>query len=186
LASVEASEEILRLRNQIDDLKQQLASSAVSRPHGSEALAQGDEEFSIDFTLTVTDRNRPYPRQHERYPRVEVLTWSALLRLFGPYFLTESKLSNMRSAINRALKNRAAETAEAEFLDLELGAASISETSLQMVIVQFVALGYLKLTMEKDESNKELRLAELTPLGRQQLMTVTAVKSSSSASAIDS
>jgi hypothetical protein len=57
LASVEASEEILRLRNQIDDLKQQLASSAVSRPHGSEALAQGDEEFSIDFTLTVTDRN---------------------------------------------------------------------------------------------------------------------------------
>lgn len=185
LASAEASEEILRLRNQIDDLKHELEAAAVSKPQGSEALAQGDEEISIEFTLTFTDRSRPYPYQHERYARVEIFTWSTLLRIFGPYFLTESKLANLKSAINRTLKDRAAETSEAEFPDLHLGAASISESSLQIITVQFVALGYIKLNMEKDDSSKEVRLAELTPLGRQQLMTVTAVKSINSTSAID-
>ncbi|MDO8729014.1 MAG: hypothetical protein Q7K26_03960 [bacterium] len=185
LASAEASEEILRLRHQIDDLMRAMESLAFAKPQGSDILAQGDEEVSIEYTLTATDRSKGYPYEHQRCVFVEVFSWATLLKAFGPYFLTKSKLSNLKSALNRVLKARAADTAEVKFPELEFGAASIAESSLQTVMVQFVALGYIKLEMEKDEFGKEVRLAELTPLGRQQLMTVTAIKSMSAPSYVD-
>jgi len=177
IASTEASEEILRLRRQIDDLMLQQTTSAFVKPQGSDELAQGDEVVSVEYTLTVSDRSKGYPYEKKRLIYSEKFTWTILFKTFGPLFLTKSKLSNLKLALNRALKERAFEMTEISFPEHEFGAASISESSLQTVTVQFVALGYLRLEMDKDESGQEVRLAELTPLGRQQLMTVTAIKS---------
>ncbi len=177
LASTEAAEEILRLRRQIDDLILEQTTSAFVRPQGSDDLAQGDEELLVEYTLTVSDRSKGYPYEKKRLIYSEKFTWAILLKTFGPLFLTKSKLSNLKLALNRALKERAFETVEMSFPALEFGAASISESSLQTITVQFVALGYLRLEMDNDESGQEVRLAALTPLGRQQLMTVTAIKS---------
>lgn len=175
LASAEATEEIVRLRQLSDQLTQELNRISVAKPIGSETLAQGDDLVELAFTTTLTKPGQSYPRQHLKKVKTELLTWKELLVSFGPYLLAESKLSNIKSALNRILRERSINEIVDEFPDMEFGATAISESSLQLVIVQFAALGYLSLSTSHDDFGKEIRLAALTPLGKQELMTASAV-----------
>ncbi len=176
LASPEAAEEIVRLRQINDQLTQDLSRLAVSRPVGSEALAQSEDQIELGYTATLSERGAGYPRQHYRQQGTEVLTWKALLIACGPYLLSESKLSNIKSALNRIIRERIYDNILDAYPDLEFGAATIQESSLQLVIVQFTALGYIAIATKRDDAGKELRTAVLTPLGKHELMTATAVR----------
>ena len=176
LAGPEAAEEIVRLRQINDQLTQDLSRLAVSRPLGSESLAQGDDQVELGYTVTLSERGTGYPRQHHRLTGTEVWTWKELLIACGPYLLSESKLSNIKSALNRIVRERVYEEVVEANPELDFGAATIQESSLQLVIVQFTALGYISIATERDEAGKELRTAVLSPLGKHELMTATAVK----------
>jgi hypothetical protein len=176
LASVEASEEIIRLRQLTDQMKEEVARLSLSKPTGSDSLAQGDDEVELTFVVTLTEPDHTYPRRHQRFPGSKLFTWKELLSAFGPYLLTESKLSNVKAALNRAIRDGVAMSMYDEHPDLEFGAVTVSESSLQLVVVQFTALGYLQLSMSKDDAGKEIRLAALTALGRHELTKAIAVQ----------
>ena len=184
LASSEASAEIVRLRQINDQLSKELSKLSVARPAGSEALAQGDDQVELVFTVTLTDRSSGYPYQYQRITESEVFTWKELLIASGPYLLSESKLSNVKSALNRILKDRSFQAIAEAYPDLEVGAATIQESSLQLVIVQFTALGYIQISTNRDDGGKEVRMAVLTPLGRTELMAASAVRKGQKAIAI--
>jgi hypothetical protein len=177
LAGPEAAEEILRLRQLNDQLTQDLSRLAVSRPLGSDALAQGEDPVELGYTVTLSERGREYPRRHHRFTGTGTWTWRELLIACGPYLLSEAKLSNIKSALNRIVRERHAydEVVEAH-PELDFGAVAIQESSLQLVIVQFTALGYISIATERDDASKEIRTAVLSPLGKHELMTATAVK----------
>lgn len=176
LASAQAAEEIVRLRQVNDQLSEELGRLSVTRPAGSESLAQGDDQVELAFTVTLTERSAGYPRQHHRQVMTEVLTWKELLVAFGPYLLSESKLSNVKSAVNRVLRDRVLEEVTSQHPAYDFKNTLIQESSLQLVIVQFAALGYLSIATSRDDAGKEVRTAVLTPLGRVELMAVSAVK----------
>lgn len=176
LASTEAAAEIVRLRQLNDQLAQELSKVSVARPTGSERLAQNDDQVELVFAVTLTDRSAGYPYQHQRVTTTELFSWRELLVACGPYLLSESKLSNIKSALNRILKDKAYPDISAAHPDLDFGAATVHESSLQLVIVQFTALGYLQISTSRDEGGKELRTAVLTPLGRSELMAASAVR----------
>lgn len=176
LASSEAAEEIVRLRQLNDQLSEELNTLSVSRPSGSENLAQGDDPVELAFTVTLTERPSGHPRQHHRFTDSTLLTWKEVLVTCGPYLLSESKLSNIKFALNRVVKDRVYEEVADANPELEFSTATIHESSLQLVIVQFAALGYLSITTTRDEGGKEIRTAVLTPLGRTELMAASAVK----------
>ena len=176
LASSEASAEIVRLRQINDHLTEDLNRLAVARPLGSEALAQGDDQVELVFMVTLTDRSTGYPYKSKRITETELFTWKELLVASGPYLLSESKLSNVKSALNRILKDRSYVDMAESFPDLEIGAATIQESSLQLVIVQFTALGYIQISTNRDDQGREIRTAVLTPLGRSELMSASAVR----------
>ncbi|NRF71866.1 DUF4062 domain-containing protein [Aquincola sp. S2] len=176
LAGPEAAEEIVRLRQLNDQLTHNLGRLAVSRPIGSESLAQGADEVELAYTVTLSERSNAYPRQHHRLADTETFTWKDLLVAAGPYLLSESKISNIKSSLNRIIRERVYDEVVTSNPDLDFGAATVHESSLQMVTVQFAALGYLSIATTREEGGKELRTAVLTPLGRQELMTATAVR----------
>jgi hypothetical protein len=176
LASAEAAEEIVRLRQLNDQLAEELRRVSVTRPAGSESLAQGDDQVELTFTVTLTERGVGYQRQYHRQVMSEVLTWKELLTTFGPYLLSESKLSNVKSALNRVLRDRVLEDVTSKYPEYEFTSTTIQESSLQLVIVQFAALGYLSISTSRDDTGKEFRTAVLTPLGRAELMAASAVK----------
>lgn len=66
LASSEASEEIIRLRQLNDALQDQVSRLSLSRPTGSDELAQGEDEVQLTFVVTLTDPTSGYPRWHHR------------------------------------------------------------------------------------------------------------------------
>jgi hypothetical protein len=176
LASTEAAAEIVRLRQLNDQLAQELSKVSVARPTGSEGLAQDDDQVELAFAVTLTDRSAGYPYQHQRVTTTELFSWRELLVACGPYLLSESKLSNIKSALNRILKDKVYPDISAAHPDLDFGAATVHESSLQLVIVQFTTLGYLQISTSRDEGGKELRTAVLTPLGRSELMAASAVR----------
>jgi hypothetical protein len=176
LASSEAAEEIVRLRQLNDQLTHELQRLSVSKPIGSDSLAQGQDQVELGFTVTLSERGHHYPRQHQRLPLTDTFTWKNLLVAFGPYLLSESKLSNIKSGLNRILRERVYDNIIDKFPDLDFGTVTIQESSLQLVIVQFTALGYLSISTLRDDGGKEVRMAVLTPLGRNELMTATAIK----------
>ncbi|POA96886.1 hypothetical protein C2134_20290 [Chromobacterium sinusclupearum] len=176
LASTEAAVEIVRLRQLNDQLTQELGKLSVARPTGSEELAQDDDRVELAFTVTLTDRSEGYPYQYQRVASTGLFSWRELLVACGPYLLSESKLSNIKSALNRILKEKAFPDISASYPNLDFSAVAIHESSLQLVIVQFTALGYLQISTTRDESGKELRTAVLTPLGRSELMAASAVR----------
>lgn len=178
LAGPEAATEIVRLRQLNDQLTQDLSRLAVSRPLGSDALAQGEDQVELRYTVTLSERGRNYPRRHHHLPGTGIWTWRELLIACGPYLLSEAKLSNIKSALNRIGRERRVydEVVKAH-PELDCGAVAIQESSLQLVIVQFTALGYISIATERDDAGKERRTAALLPLGKHELMTATAVKS---------
>lgn len=176
LTSTEAAEEIVRLRQINDQLTSDLNRLSVSRPVGSETIAQGDDQVVLTFTVTLSERDTRYQRQHQRVTMSEMFTWKELFTAFGPYILTEAKLSNVKSAINRILRDRVYDDVIDKYPDLEFTNTIIQESSLQMVIIQFTALGFLSTATTRDETGRELRTAVLTQLGRNELMAASAIK----------
>lgn len=183
LSSIEASEEIIRLRQLTDELNDKLKKLSLTKPTDSENLAQGGDEVKLTFTITLSELEKTYPRRHHRLIDSEIFTWKELLSLFGPYLLTMSKLSNVKNALNRAIRDKVSDDISAKNPDFEFTGVSVSESSLQLVIVQFTALGYLQLEMQKDDAGKEIRLAVLSALGKQELLRATAIRRETRAAA---
>jgi len=52
MASEEATKEILRLRQQVDDLQREIEQARITAPKSSELLAQGDDKFKIHFVIS--------------------------------------------------------------------------------------------------------------------------------------
>lgn len=176
IASLEASEEILRLRQLTDRQAKEIERLSLAKPAGSDSLAQGEDEIEISYTVTLSDRGQHYPYQHHRSVTSDVYTWDEVFKCFAPYLLAQSRITSVKSSINRLLKESVAERVYEEYPNLDLGAVTVSESSLQLIIVQFTALGFVEIMNTVDERGKEIRMAQLTQLGRQYLITVTAVK----------
>ena len=183
IASADASDEILRLRQTIDRLEAERVRLSFARPTGSESLAQGSDHVDVDFTLTFA-RGSQYPRLIKKGTRTATFTWDELFESFAPYLLVPVNITNIKTGLNRLIRSVVTEYEE----DLEPEAAGdddlwslssvvISERHLQRVIIQFSALGLIEMHSVQD-GERERRTAVLTPLGKQELLRISAVKRS--------
>lgn len=176
LASSEANEEILRLRQTIDKKDEELNRLNAARIAFIEALAQGNDQVELSFTVTLTDPTLPYAERHQRYSSSRIFTWDEVYKSFAPHLLTPSKLSGIKSGINRLIKEHEAGSVLESDSGLCVSAVAVSDSSLQMVTLQFAALGFLEFSNAEDREGRILKLASLTAQGRQYLINVSAVK----------
>ena len=72
------------------------------------------------------------------------------------------------------------------FPNENIGAFTVSNSSLQMVIVQFTALKFLDISNSEDKEGKPFKLVELSPQGRSYLLNVSAVRRGQLAKAANS
>ncbi|MCD6673440.1 MAG: DUF4062 domain-containing protein [Burkholderiaceae bacterium] len=182
IASAEASKEIIRLRHTIDELQDRIQHLTVASPSGAESLAQGDDVFSLEFHESITGRDEEGYAQRSRVLIAREFTWDRLFQSFAPYLLSRTKLSAIKSGLGTLVREhviRELQQQDDNQLDTDRTSTTVSitilESSLQRVIIQFTALGYLETMTEIDSEGKEVRLAELTPLGRRYLTQTMAI-----------
>lgn len=76
----EATLELLRLRQQVDQLELELQRVRTTAPQGAENLAQGDEEFTIRFSFTILD---------DRCPGSFRAAWNEIFSTVAPLMIHE-------------------------------------------------------------------------------------------------
>lgn len=76
-----AAPEILDLKRQIEDLRSELTRVAQQPPAGSEQLAQGDDEYELDFEVEFEDSRGNIVWEHVYYVPP---SWNTIFRLIAP------------------------------------------------------------------------------------------------------
>ena len=148
--------EILKLKQENDELKTRLKQNKMNPPAGTEKLAQGEDE--LDITIKYTAETP----QYETYSIAKKLTvtWNGLFAIIAPYMTIECTESTIRSAIIEYAKTILAD----ELLELKrkkkytsIRGFEMDKEEFQNIKVQFKALGYITKSMRnrsvKDTSN---------------------------------
>lgn len=176
LASSEASEEILRLRRLLEKKEEEIGRLSLMHNAATEGLAQGSDEVEIAFHASISNPALPYAERISRFPSTCTLTWDEVLKSFAPNLLTPSKISSIKSGINSLIREKKFEKIQKIFPEENVATFTITNSSLQMVIVQFTALKFLEISNSEDREGKPFKLVELSPQGRSYLFNVSAVR----------
>lgn len=178
LANSEAREEILRLRHVIDRKDEEIARLTVVHSSASDALAHGDDQLELSFSVTLSDPNLPYAnRQSTRFSAQIVVTWDEAYKSFAPHLLTPTKFSGIiKSGINRLIREKELEKVQKMYPDLNVRAFNVSDSTLQMIFLQFTAMNFLEISNAEDKEGNSYKLGALTPRGKDYLFKASAIK----------
>lgn len=152
--SSEASAEILKLRNEIDDLNKKLQEVEIRQPVGTEDLSQGDDEIILSFFTNLGDSEE------------ERISWNDLLSLLGPHMLVESSEEDLKNALD-------------EHFRFYIGYNRtwlIVEEDFRRVIVQMLALGLIQESTRTHSTSDKNIYWTLTPWGRNLLLRLKAIR----------
>lgn len=161
LVSGEASNEILKLRKEIDTLNEKVRQYEENAPVGVENLAQGEDVI----TLKVEDSFYSSRTSNYKY------RWNALLSLLGPHMISECSEFDLKDALNNDLNIRLKKPLN--------GLWRITEDDFQVVKVQFIALGLIKESTRVHSTANTNIYWSLTPWGKTLLMQLKAIQKKS-------
>jgi len=173
-----ATEEILRLRQQIEDLQNQLADSQQASTIGIEHLAQGDDivEISYAFGAFKTSEWRP----DVTYKASFQTTWNHIFSAISPLLIDEAPDNTLKKGLNSFI--------EAEQLNylhsnrkldgFVLKNFEMNDDVFNTIKVQFLALRLMaKSTKRKTRSvNDKSAYWMLTPAGEAAMVTLRAIR----------
>lgn len=171
----DASQEILALRRQIEDLEGQLEAAQTSAPQGTENLAQGDDSASLLFTF---DGLGGYGLALQTYRATASMTYNEIFYLLSPHMIAEASEAQLKSAISSAIASNERERV------LKLPAVKqdkisnfqISDESFQTLKVQFKALGMITKSVRNRSVKDRLTYWTLTPFGDTVMSRLRAVR----------
>jgi len=178
LASIEASHEILRLRQIIDKKDEEINRLSSLQSSSKEKLAHGEDQLEIAYTTSLTNKLIPYsnPDRSMRFQTSRTVCWDDLFNAFAPDLLTPTKISAIKSAIARYIKDLDIDHYIDQYPGYDITSVTISNNSLQLIILQFNALGFIQLTNTNDAEGQILKIACLTDVGKDYLINASAIK----------
>jgi len=173
-----AAPEIVGLRHKIDQLTAELKKAAQRPPEGSTELAQGDDEYKLNFDTVFADDTG-----HEFWESGHWVgaTWNSIFKTIAPHLMERTR----ESAIKRIIEERfQAEVEEAATKDpdlapekwkhpIMLSTANLTTADLKTVIVQLRALG---LITRKQELGDAEAYWTLTTLGDEAMTRLIAIR----------
>lgn len=95
IANEAATQEILRLRKEIDSLDERLRRQKVDPPPGTESLAQGEDEFKIPFTCTCYKDTKVWNQSD-----AVKLSWNRIFAYLAPFMMNFVANSSIGTNIN--------------------------------------------------------------------------------------
>lgn len=151
----EASIEMLKLRKQIDELNIELEKAKTTAPEGTEKLAQGDDEYTIEY-IFASYKTYYDNRKYHGYSTEE--TWNDIFYHLGPCLMDENDEQTMKEVLNEFLLESQFNVITnldglkgTKIVDLE-----IKDSSFQTIKIQLKALGLIEKS-KRSRSVKDTR-----------------------------
>ena len=175
LADRDATMELLRLRNQVDELKRELAATRTSAPQGTENLSQGDEVHMINYTFNAYNQSN---FRSVSYRARFAATWNDIFSCVSPLMIHEATNSQITNALNEFCEHRNLEDLikRDELAGISISQFRVKNEDFQTILVQLRALGLIS----KSEKNRSVKDTEtywtLTPYGDEVMTRLRAIR----------
>lgn len=167
--------EIARLQKENTQLQERLNAIAFEAPKGTEVLAQGDDEITVDFTFSAYHSKKG---NYYKFHQCLDCTWNGLFVAVAPYLINEGLERKMVSAINGFIEDNvdeilksATEKGYSKFSNFEL-----DQNSFNLIKVQFRALGLICLSERKRQVSDKGTYWRLTPYGDNIMTQLLAIR----------
>ncbi|MHC4124412.1 MAG: DUF4062 domain-containing protein [Planctomycetota bacterium] len=177
LPTKDATIELLKLRQRVEDLQSELGRVRTTAPKGSENLAQGEErqpfKFSYEFRLKDDWHNHPAGN------RTFKPTWNEIFGVLAPLMINEASDYNLKRAIGDFASDQNKEKLQREYdYGTTLKSFTLNDTDWQTIKVQLRSLGLIAKS-EKPRSIKDTTTYwTLTPYGDEVMTRLRAIKRS--------
>ncbi|HDZ9126939.1 TPA: DUF4062 domain-containing protein [Vibrio cholerae] len=176
VASAEASSEILRLRRRIEELESEVALSQTDAPKGTEALAQGDDKFTVhcEFTSREVETYKEFSWNWE----IDA-SWNEIFYELSPLMMHEA--SNLQLSgrfgefIRRKINEEVPESSEFEGHS-NIRGISHDKSDFETAIVQLNALGLIVQNVKNRSVKDRGTYWTLTPYGQAVLNRLRAIR----------
>lgn len=155
------------LRNEVDNLRTELAAAKSEAPSGAENYAGGTDRFSVAMTSRVWKGGSYSDSDHE----VSV-TWNTIFFEVGPLLMEEATESQMKARLSSEIWRYNIEDFP------QGGLKSITDDSFDTIKVQLFALGLIQKSPKKHVPSDTNRYWSLTPYGETMLMKLRAIPKS--------
>lgn len=176
VASTEANSEILRLRKQIDELENQIASAHTEAPKGTENLSQGDDKFGINCNFIARNIK---DRESYSWEWTINTTWNEIFYEISPLMMHESSDTQIRSRFNEFTKRRLREelNKSEDFQGFQLNEHRIEfdKSDFETALVQFNALGLITQSVKSRSVKDRSTYWTLTPYGQSVMNRLRAI-----------
>ncbi|MEQ8270174.1 DUF4062 domain-containing protein [Algiphilus sp.] len=170
-------QDILKLRDRIAELEQQLAETLTSPPVGAEELMQGDDtyEFNLSFTA-IPHIGGAFDRK--RYNARMSPTWNEIFAGVAPALINEASDSEVRRAFQLSLEQLARNEFEGidDLVDHALEQFEFKQHQIDTCMVQLRALGLIRESDKKRSVRDTATYWMLTPYGDQTMVQLRAIR----------
>lgn len=171
-----AAEEILKLRNRIDELEGRLAAARTQAPEGTASLAQGDDAFDVEYRFQSHLPGKIL--QSTSYTHSLNLTWNDIFAAVSPYMINEVAEPAFRGALNDVVEAHArrALKKDKDLKGMVLRNFKISEDDFQTIKVQLRAVGLIAKSSRQRSVKDTQTYWTLTPYGDAIMMRLRAIE----------
>ena len=174
--SGEASAEMLRLKNRVEELEEELKSTRVGPPTGTEELSQGDNEIVVPVRLEIFKIDNKYSTEYkwERF----VTTWNSIFASISPSMIDDASEVSIRDALDSfaAKETYSGFRKESDYENRRFKAIIVSDEIFTTIIVQFKALGLISKSTRKRSLKDTKTYWSLTPYGDAVMTRLRAIK----------
>lgn len=167
-------QEILRLRNKLEDLEGQLFQARHQAPEGTEKLSQGDDPLSIKMSYS-SFRSNYWDSDAERHSQVVNTTWNKIFSQVSPLMVNEADDKELLNSLSSAIGNTLRSKFEKKHHPLKVGSFQLDGDDYQTIKVQFLALGLIEQSIRQRSVKDTKNYWRLTPYGHNVMTKLRAI-----------
>jgi hypothetical protein len=176
--------EILKLRNQIIDLENQLESISTTAPSGTELYVQGDDLFEIHYSFLVSEKKSLIDLSFESFAEkkscsaVHKCSWNNIFSAIAPLMVNEAIEDTLVEQLNSlVLKANYDYLLEQKMFSSKiLSAFRIDNSDFQIIKTQLKVLGLITISSKTRSIKDTGTYWTLTPYGDTIMTRLIAIK----------
>lgn len=166
MTSEKSNSEIIRLKDENEELRAKIKKMEESAPVGIEDLSQGDDLYFVHFDYVKTQRGG-YEKTFE--DGSQEFSWNQIFAALSPHLLIECEETRLELLFNDFVRRNA----ESSFFGR---VTNVYSENFQNVKVQFIALGLIQESQKKKSAGNVQKYWALTPYGNKIMMKLKAIK----------
>ncbi|MFG6447365.1 DUF4062 domain-containing protein [Roseateles sp. BYS180W] len=171
-----ATEEILNLKRQVEELQAALQASQTTGPEGTSTLAQGEDSYEAGFSF-VASRDE-WTHHGTRFESKISISWKTIFGALSPHMIDECSEANLARATNDLIAALAPQQLQNEknLKGLNLLNFKIMSGDFQTIKIQLRALGLITKSTKSRSVKDTATYWTLTPYGDNVMTRLRAIK----------